>query len=134
MLSKMNANSNAINWFDIPVTDLQRAKEFYETIFEIQMETGGPPQEQMAFFPRKKDTIMGLSGILSGALVNKKEFNPGTDGPLIYLNASPELDPVINRLQKAGGKVLVNKTKIPAGYIAICLDSEGNRIGLHAPQ
>ena len=134
MLEKMNADSNAINWFDIPVTDLPRAKEFYETIFDIRMETGGPPEEQMAFFPRKKDTIMGLSGILSGALVKRKDFLPGKDGPLIYLNASPELEPVLQRVKKAGGTILMDKTKIPAGYVATCLDSEGNRIGLHAPQ
>jgi len=134
MLSKMNADSNAVNWFEIPVADFSRAKKFYETLLDIEMEKGGPPEEEMAFFPRKKDTIMGLSGILSGALVKKKDFNPGTDGPLIYLNASPELSPVVDRITKAGGKILLNKTKIPAGYIAICLDSEGNRIGLHAPQ
>ncbi|MEO8109372.1 MAG: VOC family protein [Ginsengibacter sp.] len=129
MLQKMNADTNAINWFDIPVIDLERAKKFYETIFDIEMETAG---EEMAFFPRKPHTIMGLSGILSGSLLKKKDFNPGQDGPIIYLNASPSLQVVLDKVEKAGGKIVMDATKIPAGFVASCIDTEGNRIGLHA--
>lgn len=129
MLQKMNADTNAINWFDIPVTDLERAKKFYETIFDIEMEAAG---EEMVFFPRKPHTIMGLSGILSGSLLKKKDFNPGKDGPIIYLNASPSLQTVLDKVEKAGGKIVMNRTKIPAGFVASCIDTEGNNIGLHA--
>ncbi|HEV8082627.1 MAG TPA: VOC family protein [Chitinophagaceae bacterium] len=132
MLQKINADTNAINWFDIPVTDLERAKKFYETIFDIEMETAGKEGEEMAFFPRKPHTIMGLSGILSGSLLKKKDFSPGKDGPIIYLNASPSLQTVLDKVEKAGGKIVMDRTKIPAGFVASCIDTEGNRIGLHA--
>ena len=133
MLVKMNADVNALNWFDIPVVDLKRAKKFYETILEIEMETNDKGSE-MAFFPRKPNTIMGLSGILSGALVKTDTMKPGQDGPLIYLNASPSVQPVIDRVEKAGGRVLVPRTQIPAGFMSIILDTEGNKVGLHAAE
>ncbi|HTE33256.1 MAG TPA: VOC family protein [Chryseolinea sp.] len=133
MLLKMNADVNALNWFDIPVADLKRAKKFYETILDIEMETTDKAGE-MAFFPRKPNTIMGLSGILSGALVKTDTMKPGQDGPLIYLNASPSVQPVIDRVEKAGGRVLVPRTQIPAGFMSIILDTEGNKVGLHAAE
>lgn len=132
MLQKMNADTNAVNWFDIPVTDLERAKKFYETILDIDMETAGKEGEEMAFFPRIPDTIMGLSGILSGSLLKKKDFNPVKDGLIIYLNASPSLQTVLDKVEKAGGKIVMYATKMPAGSVASCIDTEGNRIGLHA--
>lgn len=89
---------------------------------------------EMAFFPRLPNTIMGLSGILSGALVKSETMKPGQDGPLIYLNASPSIQPVIDRVEKAGGRVLVPRTQIPAGFMSIILDPEGNKISLHAAE
>jgi predicted enzyme related to lactoylglutathione lyase len=132
MLKKMTADTNALNWFDIPVTDLARAKKFYETIFDIEMETRSTGDEEMAFFPRLPNTIMGLSGILSGSLLKSSRLKPGAEGPMIYLNASPTVQTVIDKVEKAGGKILAPRTQIPAGYIAVCLDTEGNKIGLHA--
>lgn len=135
MLNKMNPRTNAINWFDIPVNDLDRAKRFYETIFNIDMETQTTNTgEEMAFFPRLPDTIMGLSGILSGALVKGNELKPGKDGPLIYLNASPKLQRVLDKVTAAGGKVEMPATKIPAGCVAVVIDTEGNKVGLHAEE
>ncbi|MEO5593902.1 MAG: VOC family protein [Chitinophagaceae bacterium] len=133
MLQKMSGETNAVNWFDIPVSDLERAKKFYETILDIGMETAkGDNGEEMAFFPRKPHTIMGTSGILSGSLLKSNDVQPGKDGTLIYLNASPALQPVIDRIEKAGGHLILPKTKMPAGFVAICIDTEGNKIGLHA--
>jgi len=135
MLQKMNANTNAVNWFDIPVADISRAKKFYETIFDIKMETAKTDAgEEMAFFPRIPNTIMGLSGILSGSLLKSDKLKPGKDGPIIYLNASPLVQTVIDKVEPAGGKLVQPRTKIPAGYIAVCMDTEGNRIGLHAAE
>ena len=135
MLQKMNASTNALNWFDIPVSDINRAKNFYETILNIKIETQkAPTGEEMAFFPRLPNTIMGLSGILSGSLVKGEHLKPGKDGPLIYLNASPALQTVMDRIEKAGGKIVMPRTKIPAGYIAVIIDTEGNKVGLHAAE
>ena len=131
-MQKINPKTNVLTWFEIPVNDMQRAKTFYETVLDIKMETLGNQQEEMVFFPRLPDTIMAQSGILSGALVKSDQLKPSLNGPLIYLNAYPAIDDVIQRIKPAGGELLAEKTKIPAGFIAVFKDTEGNRLALHA--
>lgn len=134
MIKKLSAESNALTWFEIPVTNLERARTFYETILDIKMETmeEGNPEEKTVFFPRKPKTIMAKSGILSGSLVKSNRIQPSANGPLIYLNAYPSIQKVIDRIEPAGGKVVMNKTEIPAGMIAVFTDTEGNKLALHA--
>jgi len=132
-MQKINAQNNAINWFEIPVTDTLRAKKFYETILGIQMETlEGPGEDVQILFPRDASKVSALSGRVSGALVKNSRSRPSAEGALVYLNASPRVQEVIDRVASAGGKVLMPKTKIPAGEISIILDTEGNRVALHA--
>ena len=134
MLQKLSADNNAINWFEIPVTNTVRAKQFYETILDIVMlsqkieETG----DEMVLFPRTPDTVMALSGKVSGTLLKSEKSIPSKEGGLIYLNASPFIQTVIDKIVPAGGNVVLPKTKIPAGYISIFIDTEGNKVGLHA--
>lgn len=134
MIEKLSADSNALTWFEIPVTDIKRARTFYETILDIRMETmeGGNPEEKTVFFPRKPNTIMARSGILSGCLVQGKRITPSENGTLVYLNAYPSLQKVLDRIEPAGGKIVMNKTEIPAGMIAVFIDTEGNKLALHA--
>jgi len=136
MIKKLSAETNALTWFEIPAKDIKRARKFYETILDIKMETmeGGSPEEETVFFPRQKDTIMALSGIVSGALVKAKRLKPGKNGPLIYLNANPSLQKVIDRIAPAGGKIIMPRTKIPAGHIAVFTDTEGNQLAIHAAE
>jgi len=133
-MKKLSADSNALTWFEIPVSNMQRARKFYETILDIKMETmpDNNPEEQTVFFPRKPGTIMAKSGILSGCLVKAKRVKPSSSGPLIYLNAYPSIQKVIDRIVPAGGKIVMNKTEIPAGMIAVFKDTEGNQPALHA--
>lgn len=120
---------NAINWFEIPVDDLDRAKRFYETIFDIEMMGFDPAENvRMALFPMDESSV-------GGALVQNKEFyHTGTSGPVIYLNANPDLTEVEGRVEKAGGSVVISKRIISPehGYMAIIKDTEGNRIALHS--
>lgn len=134
MIKKLSADSNAITWFEIPVTNLERARKFYEFIFSIKMETmeGGNPEEKTVFFPRKPKTIMAKSGIVSGCLVKAKRLKPSSKGPLIYLNAYPSIQKVIDKIELSGGKLFMDKTEIPAGMIAVFIDTEGNKLALHA--
>jgi predicted enzyme related to lactoylglutathione lyase len=57
-----------------------------------------------------------------------------TDGPLIYLNGNPDLQNILDKVEKAGGKIMVPKTEISPeyGFMAVFIDTEGNRIGLHS--
>src|ERR1041384_5461743 len=121
---------NAISWFEIPATDLDRAQKFYETIFDIQMTPLDMPQLKMRMFP--VENPMNIGGALNYA---PGFYEPSaTAGPLIYLNANPDVQIVLDRVEAAGGKIVVPKTEISPeyGHMAVFIDSEGNRIALHS--
>ncbi|MBL0912737.1 MAG: VOC family protein [Bacteroidia bacterium] len=130
-MEKISEKTNALNWFEIPVTDTPRAKKFYETILDIRMETTEMMGMEITFFPFDTE---GTSGKVSGALVKNDLMRPSMDGPVIYLNANPDIQAVIDRIEGAGGKVLMPRTEIGdnMGYMAFFVDSEGNRMALHA--
>jgi predicted enzyme related to lactoylglutathione lyase len=122
--------TNAISWFEIPTQDITRAQKFYEAIFDIQMIPMDFPNIQMRMFPIENPMNIG------GALVYNADFYKpsSTDGPMIYLNGNPDVQIVLDRVEAAGGKILVPKTEIAPehGHMAVFLDTEGNRMALHA--
>ncbi len=123
--------NNAISWFEIPATDLERAQKFYEAIFEISMIPMDLPNIKMRMFPLD-DMINGVGG----AVVDSGGFHKpsSTEGPLVYLNGNPDVQQVLDKVAAAGGTIMVPKTEISPeyGYMAVVLDTEGNRIGLHS--
>lgn len=125
----MNAQSNSLNWFEIPVKDMGRAKHFYQVAFGIHMDEMNLMGMDMAMFPWEPG-----GGKANGALVRSPHHTPSTDGVMIYLNANPDLAPVLNRISGEGGQVIMEKTLIDeqTGYMAFFIDTEGNRIGLHS--
>jgi predicted enzyme related to lactoylglutathione lyase len=122
---------NAISWFEIGNNDLDRATKFYETIFNVNLAPLDLPNIKMRMFPL--DDMMTQVG---GAVVNSGGFHKPsmTDGPLIYLNGNPDVQSILDRVEAAGGKIMVPKTEISPeyGYMAVIIDTEGNRIGLHS--
>lgn len=124
--------TNAISWFEIPVTDLNRAQAFYETIFGVKLIPMDMPNIKMRMFPID-DPMTGIGGALAdtGGTFHKPS---ATDGPLVYLNANPDLQQVLDKVEAAGGKIMVPKTEISPeyGFMGVFIDSEGNRIGLHS--
>ena len=126
----MNNSTNALNWFEIPASNINRSKEFYENIFFIKMEINEMDNATMAFFPWESG-----SGKATGALVQSEMHKPSKEGTLVYLNANPNLDPVLKKVEKAGGKVLVPKMDIGEhGFIAFIEDTEGNKVGIHSQE
>jgi predicted enzyme related to lactoylglutathione lyase len=126
----MDKNSNSLNWFEIPVTDLSRAKKFYQDVFMVEL--ADMPEMmgmKMSGFPAE----MG-NGKANGALAESPMHTPSAEGVVIYLNANPEIQPVIDRVEAAGGKVVMPATEISPeiGKMAFIIDSEGNKIGIHA--
>ncbi|HEX5652772.1 MAG TPA: VOC family protein [Chitinophagaceae bacterium] len=121
---------NAISWFEIPSSNLERATKFYETIFGVSLAPLDMPAIKMRMFP-----LDDMSGV-GGAVVDSGGFHKPsvTDGPLIYLNANPDVQNILNKVEAAGGKIMVPKTEISPeyGYMAVIIDTEGNRIGLHS--
>jgi predicted enzyme related to lactoylglutathione lyase len=129
-MEKMSINTNALNWFEIPVLDTVRARKFYETIFDIQMQTMDMKDMQMTVFPSTELP----NGKVYGALVKSNFHVPSKDGSIIYLNANPSIQTVLDKIEMNGGKILFPKTLISEqiGYMAFFLDTEGNRVALHA--
>jgi len=125
----MDKNSNSLNWFEIPATDIVRAKKFYETIFDIKM---ADMPEMMGMKMTGFPADMG-NGKASGCLAQSQMHKPSMDGAVIYLNANPNIQAVIDRIEKAGGKVVMPKTQISPeiGHMAFFIDTEGNKVGLH---
>jgi predicted enzyme related to lactoylglutathione lyase len=126
----MDSNSNSLNWFEIPVGNISRAQKFYETIFNVQMQPMGEMMGmKMVGFPAE----MG-NGKAAGGLAESPMHKPSQDGAVIYLNANPSMDPVIEKIEAAGGKLVMPKTQISPeiGYMAFIIDSEGNKVGLHS--
>ena len=121
---------DAIHWFEIPVADIDRAQHFYETLFARSMRREQMGPQTLAVFDYENGSGIG------GALIKSATApQPGTDGPLVYLNAKPSLDAVLSRARELGATVLQDKLQLPRdiGFIAQIVDSEGNRVGLHSP-
>ncbi len=122
---------HAISWFEIPATDIDRAQKFYEAVFGIQMQPLDMDQIKMRMFPLD-DPMEGVGGTI--VQTDGYHIPSATDGPLIYLNGNPDVNIALNRVEAAGGKITVPKTEISPeyGYMAVFIDTEGNRIALHS--
>jgi predicted enzyme related to lactoylglutathione lyase len=125
----MTDKENSLNWFEISVADISRAKKFYETIFGIEMREQEMMGMKMAFFPAGD-----MNGKVSGSLVQSPSHKPSADGAKIYLNGNPDLENALSKIEAAGGKVVMPKTKISddIGYMAFFVDTEGNAVALHS--
>jgi len=115
-----------INWFEIPVHDLSRSVAFFNHVYGIEMETMENGEYAMALFP--VETGVG------GALVMGQGSTPSETGVLIYLNASDDMTIMLGRIAEAGGRIIMEKTLInaDAGFFALFIDTEGNRLALHS--
>jgi predicted enzyme related to lactoylglutathione lyase len=122
---------HAISWFEIPATDIERAQQFYEAIFQIQMINMDFPGVKMRAFPLD-DPMEGVGGtIIDSGGYHKPSL---TEGPLLYLDANPDVQLVLDRVVAAGGTIEVPKREISPeyGYMAVFVDTEGNRMALHS--
>jgi hypothetical protein len=123
---------NAIYWVEIPATDFERAKKFYETIFDIEMMLVPMARGKYAIFPLDRNALGG-----GGAIVEGEGYEPSDKGRIVYLDrGEDDLSIPLSRVEKAGGKILLPKTinneNRDAGFIALFIDTEGNKMGLHS--
>jgi uncharacterized protein len=121
------ANVNPVGWFDLHVANLDRAKKFYEAVFNVKRTDAPIEWGKQSFFPFNPE-----SHDISGALVEKEDFVPSNNNTVIYFetedNTSEE-----QRIEEAGGKVVQPKMNIGEfGFISIFIDTEGNTVGLHS--
>ncbi|TAF34616.1 MAG: VOC family protein [Cytophagales bacterium] len=119
--------SNKVNWFEIAAQDLERAKNFYQKVFETDFTFVDMPSSPMYMFPM--DEAAAGAG---GALVKAEDNIPSTSGTIIYFSCQ-DLNHEASRIEPAGGKLLFPKTSLGEfGFMAHFIDTEGNRIGLHS--
>jgi len=118
-----------VGWFEIPVANMDRAKKFYDTVFQIEIGVQDFGGVQMGWFPN----VEGKSGA-AGSLIKNAAYIPSdTKGVLIYFS-SADTNSELDRVEAAGGKVIQPKTQISPdiGYMALFIDTEGNRMALHS--
>jgi predicted enzyme related to lactoylglutathione lyase len=126
MTPKEQQRLSRVVWFEIPAVDLDRAVRFYETIFDASLKRQTMDLVELAVFPYDAPAI-------SGCLIKGEQFKPG-GGTVVYLNAGDKLAAVRDRVEAAGGKVLMPDVALPGdmGVFTWIQDTEGNTVGLHA--
>jgi uncharacterized protein len=121
--------TNAINWFEIPVTDFTRAKKFYETLYGAEIMEVPFPIGKYGMLPADMQNGIG------GGIVQGQGFEPSDKGTIVYLNGGEDLSIPLAKVESAGGKILMPKTAIGGnGFMAYILDTEGNKVALHSPK
>ncbi|RQP24184.1 VOC family protein [Piscinibacter terrae] len=120
--------NHALNWFEIPVRDMDRAQAFYEKLLGHAMRREQMGPMSLAVFNYDETAVGGC------LLAGENQPQPSTDGALVYLNAKPSLDVVLERVEALGGRITTPKVQLPGdmGVFAHITDTEGNRVGLHA--
>ncbi len=117
---------NLVTWFEIPVKDMERALRFYKTVFGFEFHCAGEGSKHWAFFPFPEHRA-------GGSLTFAKGYEPGSDGPIIFLYAGKDLRDPLSRVESAGGQIVRDRTSVGEhGFVAWVRDTEGNRIGLHS--
>ncbi len=117
---------NPIHWLEIAATDLERAKDFYAKVFNLEFQFVEMPDNKMYMFGAP-----GQTGS-AGCLVHSPDNKPSADGTIIYFTCE-NVENEVKKVEASGGKVIVPKTDIGEfGFFAQFIDTEGNRIGLHS--
>ncbi|HWZ70708.1 MAG TPA: VOC family protein [Casimicrobiaceae bacterium] len=118
---------DALSWFEIPAADLRRATRFYEAVLGRSLKTETMGDRTLAVFPYHEPGV-------GGCVIAGNGHVPSPNGAVVYLDAAPKIDDALARVAAAGGRVVLDKTALPGdlGFFAHVIDSEGNRVGLHA--
>jgi len=120
--------AHAINWFEIPVKNFDRAKTFYETILDAPMHPFEAMGMKSAFFPADLE-----NGSIGGGIMEGPGYEPANYGSLVYLNGGEDLSVILSKVEDAGGKIILQKMAIGEnGFMAHFEDTEGNKVGLHS--
>jgi predicted enzyme related to lactoylglutathione lyase len=124
-MSDLNAAQNRLVWFDIPVADLERAAAFYRGVLGVGVHIETPPGYSFAVLEHKEGN--------GGCLVPKAGEISGNAGILVYLNVNGRMREAVREVETLGGRIVEPPRSMgPHGFRAIVVDSEGNRIALHA--
>jgi predicted enzyme related to lactoylglutathione lyase len=118
---------NLISIVEIPTVEFSRAVAFYQAILNTSIEEVDMDGVSMGVFPGDEEAV-------AVTLINGSQYKPSVNGAIVYFNAGPDLQIVLNRVEPNGGKIVVPKTDIGSGmgFYAMFMDTEGNKVGLHS--
>lgn len=126
-MATVAAKINAVNWFEIPVKDIGRAKKFYEKVFGLELTPEEMGQYKMTFFPWTE----GAPGA-AGTLIQGETYEPSHAGTVVYFSVE-DIEEALRKVSANGGRTLLPKKSIGEyGFIAHFEDTEGNRLALHS--
>jgi len=124
-MSDFNSQNNRAVWFDIPVSDLDRAAVFYAAVLDVKVN-----REQFGDFDF---CVLAHEDGNGGCLVPKADEIAANSGILLYLNVDGRIKDAVSKVESQGGQIVQSVHPIgPHGFRSIVLDSEGNRIALHS--
>jgi len=121
--------TNMVGWFEIPVSDMDRAKAFYETVFKVEIQVMDFGGLKMGWFPSQGAEAYGSPG----TLIQQESYIPSKEGTMVYFICE-DVQNELDRIESAGGKIYQSKKQISPeyGYMGAFIDSEGNRVALHS--
>jgi uncharacterized protein len=120
--------NNPVVWFEIAATDLERAKKFYSEVFQVEMQYVDMPDSPMYMMGSGEEGVPGSGG----ALVKSADNVPSTAGTIVYFYCN-DVALESSRVEAAGGTVIVPKTSLGEfGFMAMFIDTEGNKVGMHS--
>lgn len=118
--------SNAINWFEIPAANFNRALKFYSEVLNTELQQMKMGEIDMGMFPTQDNGV-------GGCIAHGEGYKPNSEGSVVYLNGGEDLSVPLGRVEAAGGKIVAPKTSIGEnGFIAQFIDCEGNRVAFHS--
>jgi len=120
--------NNPVVWFEIATIDLERAKKFYSEVFQLEMQFLDMPGSPMYMMDSGAE---GASGA-GGALVQSEDVKPSSEGTMVYFSCN-DVAVESSRVEAAGGTLIVPKTSLGEfGFMALFIDTEGNKVGMHS--
>jgi len=128
IINKSSDMNSYLSLFEIPASDISRAANFYQLVLDVKIEIMEMPEMKMAILPYENQ-------IITAVITEAEGYTPSAEGVTVYLNAGNNLQGILDKVEKNGGKILMPKTQHAdeSGYFALFLDSEGNKMGLHSP-
>ena len=121
--------TNIIHWIEIPTKNIERAAAFYSAVLDINLTVMEAMGMKTSFFPHTAETQSG------SCLMQGPHYEPTSKGAIIYLNGGKDLQIALDRVEEAGGKIVLPKTSLGQnGFMAHFLDTEGNKMGLYSKE
>jgi len=117
-----------VSIIEIPATDISRAIDFYQAIFDITIEKLEFPGMEMGILPYENQVV-------TATIVKGEGYEPSAKGITTYLNGGNNLQTILDKVEDSGGKIITPKTPHAdeSGFFALFQDTEGNKLGLHSP-